>query len=234
MEQINGEINKSNTFLSHMFSFDNDTKSELLNIGQYALVSIIPLLTLVKIVDTFVPIFDPTKGNIELVGEIMVHLALLIAAVFFVDRLVKFVPTYSGKGHASINFLNIVIMFYLTSEKMGEKIIELSKRVDNMWNGNLTPVETVGKKENKVSVSQPIKQVQRAQPTHHASRADYLDTHDQMNATENVQNEVMQQQPNSSGASNDMYNNMGYAGPQDSGIMEPMAANDALGGFTSF
>ena len=109
MEQINTEINKSNTFLSHMLSFDNDTKTELLNIGQYAIISIIPLLALVKLVDSMLPNFDPTRGNIELAGEILVHLTLLIAAVFFVDRLVKFVPTYSGKGHASINFLNIVV-----------------------------------------------------------------------------------------------------------------------------
>ena len=29
MEEINTEVNKTNTFLSHMFSFDNDTKNEL-------------------------------------------------------------------------------------------------------------------------------------------------------------------------------------------------------------
>jgi hypothetical protein len=238
MEQINTEVSKSNTFLSHMFSFDNDTKNELLNIGQYAIISIVPLLALVKLIDGVLPNFDPSKGNIELVGEILVHLTLLIAAVFFVDRLVKFVPTYSGKGHASINFLNIVIMFYLTSEKMGEKIVELSKRVDDMWNGNLKPVEGKEKKDSKVSVSQPIKQVQRAAPTHQASRADYLNTHNQMTATENQQNEVMgqaqQQQEAGHGAGNDMYNSMGFAGPQDMGMMEPIAANSALGGFTSF
>ena len=43
MEEINTEVNKTNTFLSHMFSFDNDTKNELMNIGQYAIISIIPI-----------------------------------------------------------------------------------------------------------------------------------------------------------------------------------------------
>jgi hypothetical protein len=234
MEQINTEVSNSNTFLSHMFSFDNDTKSELLNIGQYAIISIVPLLALVKLIDNFLPTFDPRKGNIELVGEILIHLSLLIAAVFFVDRLVKFVPTYSGKAHASINFLNIVIMFYLTSEKMGEKIVELTKRVDDLWNGNLKPVEKEEKKESKVSITQPIKQLQKPEPTHQASRADYLNTHAQMNATENQQNEVMQQQPTESGTSNNMYNDMGYQSQGNMGMMEPLAANDALGGFTSF
>ena len=74
MEEINTEVNKTNTFLSHMFSFDNDTKNELMNIGQYAILSIVPLVALVKLIDGLVANFDPTKGNIELVGEILVPL----------------------------------------------------------------------------------------------------------------------------------------------------------------
>ena len=183
-------------------------------------------------------IFDPTKGNIELTGEILVHLTLLIVAVFLVDRFVKFIPTYSGKSHKAINFLNIVIMFYLTSDKIGEKISELSLRVNDLWNGSLKPVENIENKkdQNKVKVTQPIKQVQKPQPTHQASRADYLNTHQQMSATQNEQNEVMNHNPQqSTGADNNMYNSMGYQAPASQmGPMEPMAANDALGGFTSF
>tara|TARA_B100000674_G_C37669676_1_gene836429 strand:- start:62 stop:769 length:708 start_codon:yes stop_codon:yes gene_type:complete len=235
MEQIDTEVSKTNSFLSHMFSFDNDTKSELLNVGQYALISIIPLIALVKLIDSFLPNFDPTKSNIELSGEILVHVVLLIAAVFFVDRLVKFVPTYSGKGHKSINFLNIIIMFYLTTDKIGEKLSELSSRVNDLWNGQLKPVEKMDNKKesNNVKVTQPIKQIQQAAPTHQASRADYLTTHKQMSATENVQNEVTNEQQHS-GASNDIYNSMGYNQPNIIEPMEPLAANDALGGFTSF
>jgi len=238
MEEINTEVNKTNSFLSHMFSFDNDTKNELMNIGQYAIISIIPLIALVKIIDSLLPNFDPTKGNIELTGEILVHLTLLIVAVFLVDRFVKFIPTYSGKSHKAINFLNIVIMFYLTSDKIGEKISELSLRVNDLWNGSLKPVENIENKkdQNKVKVTQPIKQVQKPQPTHQASRADYLNTHQQMSATQNEQNEVMNHNPQqSTGADNNMYNSMGYQAPASQmGPMEPMAANDALGGFTSF
>ena len=194
MEEINTEVNKANSFLSHMFSFDNDTKNELMNIGQYAVISIIPLIALVKLVDNLLPNFDPTKGNIEIVAEILIHLTLLIVVVFLVDRFVKFIPTYSGKSHKAINFLNIVIMFYLTSDKMGEKITELSNRVNDMWNGSLKPVEgNENKKDaNKVKVTQPIKQVQKPQPTHQASRADYLNTHEQMSATQNHQKHVFQ------------------------------------------
>ncbi len=233
MDEINND-NSKGSFLSHMFNFDNDTKVELMNVGQYAIISIIPLIALVKIIDSVLPNFDPSKGNIELSMEILIHIALLIMAVFLVDRFVKYIPTYSGKAHKAINFLNIVIMFYLTTDKIGEKIGELSNRVNDMWNGNLKPVEGIqnkDKKDGKVKVTQPIKQVQKPQPTHQASRADYLNSHQQMTATDNQQNEVMGNSPQQ-GSTNEMYGNTG--GMENFGMMEPLAANDALGGFTRF
>jgi hypothetical protein len=235
MDEIN-EVNKGSSFISHMFNFDNDTKNELMNLGQYSLISIIPLIGLIKIIDSLLPNFDPSRGNIELSAEILIHLALLIFAVFLVDRFVNYIPTYSGKSHKAVNFLNIVIMFYLTSDKMGEKISELSNRVNDMWNGNLKPVEGIEnkKKDGKVKVSQPIKQVQQAQPTHQASRADYLNSHQQMSATNNQQNEAMSNNPQQNEEANNMYNNMGFQGPMDGGMMEPLAANDMMGGFTHF
>jgi hypothetical protein len=126
-------------------------------------------------------------------------------------------------------------MFYLTTDKIGEKIGELSNRVNDMWNGNLKPVEGIqnkDKKDGKVKVTQPIKQVQKPQPTHQASRADYLNSHQQMTATDNQQNEVMGNSPQQ-GSTNEMYGNMG-GGMENIGMMEPLAANDAIGGFTRF
>jgi len=53
-----------------------------------------------------------------------------------------------------------------------------------------------------------------------------------MTATDNQQNEVMGNSPQQ-GSTNEMYGNMG-GGMENIGMMEPMAANDALGGFTRF
>ena len=112
MEEINTEVNKTNTFLSHMFSFDNDTKNELMNIGQYAILSIVPLVALVKLIDGLVANFDPTKGNIELVGEILVHLTLLIIAVFLVGISLFEEKVNSKKVLAMVLFLiGIYFMF---------------------------------------------------------------------------------------------------------------------------
>ena len=56
-----------------------------------------------------------------------------------------------------------------------------------------------------------------------------------MNATENQQNEVEQFfLTNGIWNNNNMYNDMGYQSQGNMGMMEPLAANDALGGFTSF
>ena len=44
MEDIEREVSSSgNSFMNHMLKFDVDTKTELLNAGQYFLLSLIPL-----------------------------------------------------------------------------------------------------------------------------------------------------------------------------------------------
>ena len=42
MESLN-EDSKSKSFIKHVFNFDDESKSEMLNIIQYALLAIIPI-----------------------------------------------------------------------------------------------------------------------------------------------------------------------------------------------
>ena len=42
MDEDNTKIVK-NSFINHVFNFDNDTKCELLNVGQYSLLAILPM-----------------------------------------------------------------------------------------------------------------------------------------------------------------------------------------------
>ena len=44
---------ESKSFLKHVFNFDDDSKSEILNILQYSLIAIIPIVILNKILITF-------------------------------------------------------------------------------------------------------------------------------------------------------------------------------------
>ena len=72
-------------------------------------------------------------------------------------------------------------------------------------------------------------------PTHQPSRADYLNSHNQMVSPTQMMPPAEQSGDN--GASNQMYNNGGFGGLQDAnqvGMNEPMAANEGFGAFSSF
>ena len=107
------------------------------------------------------------------------------------------------------------------------------------WNGKKKEEEKKDPNDNSVvKVSQPIagNPMQAPQPTHQASRADYVNTHQQMGtgALSQVVQQIQtgQQQQNAVGVGGQqggMGNSMG------GGLLaEPMAANAGFGAFSSF
>ena len=58
MEEKTGE---SVSFFQHVFNFDDDTKSELLNISQYSLLAVVPVVALNKTIQKFIPEADDDK-----------------------------------------------------------------------------------------------------------------------------------------------------------------------------
>ena len=51
-------------FFGYVFNFDSETKSELMNIIQYALLALIPIVFLNKIMQKFIHEADEKKGAI--------------------------------------------------------------------------------------------------------------------------------------------------------------------------
>jgi hypothetical protein len=232
-----------NGFINHVFNFDNETKTEALNIGQYLLLAIIPMGFYNYIIDSVIPEVDESKSNLEILAEVTGQLVLILIGMFFIHRLITFVPTYSGRAMGDMNLFSIIllilILLYESHTKVGEKTKILLNRVKEMWDGKTKEVK-VGKNVSVVKVSQPISR--SGMPTHAPSRADYLQSHNAMSSPTQMlppQNTPQQQMPTpDTGASNDMYNSNGFNGLVDANSpiqsQEPMAANSALGGFTSF
>ena len=54
------ESNKN--FFKHVFNFDDESKAEILNIIQYALLAIIPVIILNKLMSKYVPESNENKG----------------------------------------------------------------------------------------------------------------------------------------------------------------------------
>ena len=60
----------SKSFFKHVFNFDDDSKAEILNILQYSVIAIIPVIILNKTMQKYVPDPDDKKSSLEISAEI--------------------------------------------------------------------------------------------------------------------------------------------------------------------
>lgn len=153
--------NSNKNFFKYVFNFDDDSKSEILNIIQYALIAIIPIVILSKSIGKYVPEADDKKGSLEISAEIVIQIIVTFMGFLIIDRIITFIPTYSGTKYHEYRLTNIILSNLLITmslqTKIGEKVTILVERVNELWNGKS---ESKGKNnknsKNNVKVSQPI------------------------------------------------------------------------------
>uniref|UniRef100_A0A6C0ESS5 Uncharacterized protein n=1 Tax=viral metagenome TaxID=1070528 RepID=A0A6C0ESS5_9ZZZZ len=229
-------------FFKHVFNFDDDSKADIINIIQYSLLAIIPVVILNKSMSKYVPEADDKKGSLEISAEIVIQIIVMFIGLLIVHRIITFVPTYSGADypefHIVYNVLSVLMITLSLQTKLGEKISILVDRLVELWEG-----KTNTKKNNKkstqgtVKVTQPISgQSMNQSAMNQAMYSDgtsisSLPTNDMAMSVQNTM--APQQLPN--------YNNMyqqdntplvGAASPgmSEGFVNEPMAANSVLGG----
>lgn len=133
-EEFNMEGGKLNeeSFVSYMFHLSQKDKVELMNVGQYVVLAIIPLAILVYLMRNYLPHFDDSKGNVEIIIEVVLQVVLLFIVFWFIHRLIHYFPTYSGSSYGSIHLFHVVVplMFILFSldTMLGQKVNLLLNR----------------------------------------------------------------------------------------------------------
>src|SRR5690349_7940739 len=100
---------ESKNFFKYVFQFNDTTKCVLLNIVQYGILSIIPIVALNKTMQRFIPEIDETKSSLEITAEIIIQVIVLFLGIFFIHRVVTFVPTYSKKDYPDFNVVQIIL-----------------------------------------------------------------------------------------------------------------------------
>ena len=166
MESLDNATKSSSGFFKYVFNFDEDSKGDLLNIIQYALLAIIPVVSINKLMQNYVPEADDDKGNLELSMEVILQTIGMFIAIFFINRMITYIPTYSGIKYPDFSVIFIilaVLMITLSLQtKLGEKVSILSDRLVELWNGKTETKK--GARKGNVRVSQPISQGSGAPP----------------------------------------------------------------------
>jgi hypothetical protein len=205
------ELTKNNGkvgFFKHVFNFDDESKVDILNIMQYAVLAIIPLVIFNKTLQKMIPEADDEKHSIELSMEVVAQVIIVFLGILLIHRIITFIPTYSGSKYEDFNVTHIILSVLLIllslQTKLGEKISILADRVADFW---------AGKQNNKKNKKKSTQQQQQQQ----------------MNDQETTQISslpMQQQQPNF----DQMYqtDNTPLVGASSPNI-EPMAANSGFG-----
>ena len=238
METVS-DIKDNSGFVAHMTQFDDATKSNIMNVLQYSLLCVVPILMFKKLVSPLFPEVDETKGSLEISIEVILQICSIFVGLFLIHRLVTFVQPYSGKNYPEVNLVNIALtlLFILMSfeTQIAEKVDILVERLVVLWNGDSAQKQDDGDRKERVRVSQPIAGNQPA-PQHQNSRADYLATHGMMTQPQQQMTTSIDSLPNY-GASQQAPPSVPQMQQQpnfDQMYAEPMAANEGFGGFSKF
>lgn len=139
-EITNVNVESKKGFFSHVFNYDEDTKNTITNLLQYVLVGIIPVILLNKTIQNVFPTPDESKENFEILLEVVGQLIVIFVSLFFIHRVVTYVPPYSKTDYASINIFSVILplMVVLLSlqTKVGKKVDILFNRLMNYYTGD--------------------------------------------------------------------------------------------------
>ena len=111
MEDIKPITNQG--FFSYVFKLSKFKQSDLLNFVQYSAISIIPFLILYYYIKKYSPEITYESSTIYILLVTFISIMAYIVGIFFIDRIVNFIPTLSGKYYDVINLTNISIVLIM-------------------------------------------------------------------------------------------------------------------------
>ena len=226
-------------FFKYVFNFDTENKHHMLNMIQYTILTILPVLLILRGVKYVIPEEDDSKGSLEILAESVGQIVLIMLAIWFTNKVIQYIPTYSGTAYPKFNETGFIIPFVLIlatmQTKLGAKFNILIDRVMGYWKGNLsTGRGNGGSGSGDVRVVQPLagmqqQQQQQQQMPDYMDRTQLLPNNAQLTAmpaaisTQVPRQDYGQQQQQTAMPS---YGGMQQQQGQQMQPAEPMAANE--------
>ena len=226
--------NKKDGFFKYVFNFDNNNKGLLINLFQYAFIAVPLVILILKVMNYYTPEEDNSKGSLEILLEIIVSISILLLAVWFINKIIRYIPNISKLEYPEFNEVNFLLPFLIVlltmQTKLGGKINILVERLTDLYDGKTNLKNST--KQTDYKTTQPISQI----PGHQPSQADFVNNQQPQQPNfvpqtatpmppPNMQQSMPQQQAEPS------FNNS-FQGPNNHLVnaSEPIAANEMMGG----
>lgn len=160
------DIVHKQTFVKHVFNFDEQSKKEMMNVIQYTVIALFPVVFLNKLMQKYVPEADDEKGSLELLAEIVIQLVIMFVGILLINRAVTFVPTYSEMKYEQFSIIHMIpatLMIILSLQtKLGEKVSILYDRTEDLIMGKKegmkegVDVNNIGSQSNVKNTPNPL------------------------------------------------------------------------------
>lgn len=100
-------------FFTYVFKLSKFKQEDLINIIQYSIISIAPVMLFIYFTKKYFPTVNDMDSSLYIFIITFIELIFMIVGIFFIDRMVNFIPTYSGKYYETINLTTIILIFVL-------------------------------------------------------------------------------------------------------------------------
>jgi len=227
-ESVRDGVRRSG-FIDYVFKMDDAQQGVLLNITQYIILALVPIAIVLSVIRNYSPDPDDQKGSLMILAEIVVQLLFMFGSIYFIHRMITYVPTYSGYKYGELNMVTIALgtlMVVLSIKtKLGEKVQILVDRVEDLWLGEGSAREGYAQKSQQVRVTQPLSNMYAQSSGGMMVTGSHAPPPAQLTSNKSMQNEfrppAQQQLPASSAGASP------YGGAMNG--FEPMAANEVIG-----
>jgi len=124
---------KTESFLGYMTTITTLEKNEILNVIQYIVLIVIPLVLLLKFMKEYIPPDSASKSSIEITVEVVIQLSLIFIAFWLIHKVIMYIPTYSTVPYEKLNLIQIampvVFLLFCMKSSISEKVSILLDRV---------------------------------------------------------------------------------------------------------
>lgn len=207
---------RSKNILQFIFQMEEINKFSMMNIMQYTVIAIIPIMLFQWFLQTYTPRATISKSSIEISLELIMYLGILFIGLYFIHRFVIYFPPYSNKEYPRLHIIYFIIpilfaLLVVRESNFSQKINILRHRIYNVWNGTQEKYQKEPMTSNENATQD--------------TNIPMLPT--QNNINNNNNGTLINQLPLPTSAGMEQFDN-----PQQKTIIqnEPVAANSMLGG----
>ena len=147
---------KTESFLGYITSITPLEKNELLNVFQYILLVIIPLVLFLKFMKEYIPPESASKSSMEITVEVVIQLCLIFIVFWFIHKVILYIPTYSTVPYEKINLIQmampVVFLLFCMKSSISEKVsilLDRSMTTTGLKSEAMTEDPKCGKKPQK-------------------------------------------------------------------------------------